>query len=144
MPVSNSSNPVGCRNANASTAPVPPCNGCQSGKVTSARCNGTTSSADKTTDATLRPADEPSRARHIDHLAVTPNAGSGATPRCRSVAVDAGGGAVVRSRRSVRGARDRGYADRRFGSPVPAVSTYVLAELSVVDRHIVHETTSVV
>jgi len=27
---------------------------------------------------------------------------------------------------------------------VPAVSTYVLAELSVVDRHIVHETTSVV
>src|SRR3954470_8205327 len=49
MPVSNSSNPVGCRNANASTDPVSPCNGCQSGKVTSARCNGTTSSTDNTT-----------------------------------------------------------------------------------------------
>src|SRR3954454_4491018 len=54
MPVSNSSNPVGCRNANANTAAVPGCNGCQSGKVTSARCNGTTSSTDQTIDATLR------------------------------------------------------------------------------------------
>src|SRR5207245_5136605 len=53
IPVSNSSNPVGCRNANARTDPVSPCNGCEVGNITSATCNGTTSSSDRTTDATL-------------------------------------------------------------------------------------------